>query len=155
MQAARLTRLPVGSPPHQKLLSRLSSAMSSSPAKGASTTEGPYSTYKVDIDFECDPGRVDELVEATWDVISRVKANTAHREGIAVMQEQRRRDRETDARTNVFWADAIADTLMRGEQPKDLLGFEARNKAITGEAMRLMAVRVLNEGQYLMVIQKP
>jgi zinc protease len=121
----------------------------------ASTQEGPYPTYKIDIDFECDPGRVEELVDATWGVIAKVKQNTATREGISIMQEQRRRDRETASRTNSFWADTIADTLMRGEDPHDLLGFEARNRAITGEAMRMMAVRVLNEQQYLMVIQRP
>ncbi|HMV69645.1 MAG TPA: insulinase family protein, partial [Myxococcota bacterium] len=122
---------------------------------GADTQEGPYPTYRVEIDYECDPARVDELIDATWEVIQTVKTNTATRDGIAVMQEQRRRDHETEARDNGYWAGAIVEALMRGESPRDLLGFEARNRAITGDAMRRMAVQVLDTNQYLMVVQRP
>lgn len=120
-----------------------------------SAAQEPTGTYALQVGFECDPERVDELVQAAWTIIDEVRATVYSEAGIATMREKNRRSRETALNTNGFWVGGIAGALARGEDPRDLLGFDARNDALSAEAVQEMAAQVLNREQYIQVIQRP
>jgi zinc protease len=121
----------------------------------ADLTDGPVETFQVRIDFECDPDRVDELIEATWDVVDLVRSERVLDSGITIMRSQRAHDREEDEGSNGFWAGEITGALQRGEDPRDILTFEARNAALNGAAIRELARRVLDKENHLLLIQRP
>jgi zinc protease len=121
----------------------------------ADTDEWPVPTYSLTVEFECDPARVDELVDAMWRMIDRVRAFTPSKEGIAVMREQRIRDRESESAENAFWVRAISTALQRGEDPRTILGWNKLQEAITGDDLRVMANRVLQRDQFVLLVQRP
>lgn len=121
----------------------------------AGSTEAPVQTWSVDVGFECDPDRVEELVAAMWATLDEVQAAPPSEELIASIREKRRRERETSVRSNRFWVGGIAGTLQRGEDVAELLTFEQRNEALTPDAALEMLRRVLDRSNQLLMIQRP
>lgn len=81
----------------------------------AGVEERPEGTvFTVDIGFECDPDRADELQAATWAVLNHVKETPFSAERLASVAEQQRRERETAMRTNGFWLDVLSSADARG-----------------------------------------
>jgi len=102
----------------------------------------PTSHFEVELSFSCDPERVDELLEAARDQFDAVIESGVTDEELEVEKEQNRRDREQRLRSNGFWAGAIAGALTRGEDPADLLTWDARNDSLSSEELQAMAKTV-------------
>jgi zinc protease len=117
--------------------------------------DGPYETFRLDIDFQCDPARTDALIAAAWEVIDRVRGAQVNQRALDVMREQRRRDRETEARDNSFWVSEIANALQRGEDPREILNFDARNKALDADDISILASRLLRDDAVVQIVQRP
>ncbi|MCA9571734.1 MAG: hypothetical protein KC656_28045, partial [Myxococcales bacterium] len=120
-----------------------------------SSAFAPNGRYGLQIDFECDPGRLDELLAATWEIVEDVRTRPFALGGVVSMREKNRRTRETGVRTNVFWAAGIAGALSRDEDPRALLTAEARDAALTPDAIRDAAVRWLDDSRVIQAVQRP
>ena len=102
----------------------------------------PTDHFQVQLSFSCDPERVDELLQAAQDQLDAVMDSGVTPEEIAVEQEQNRRDRQQRVRTNGFWAGAITGALARGDDPAELLTWDARNDSLGGDELQALAQRV-------------
>ncbi len=120
-----------------------------------SVEEIPTGEYTVTIEFECDPGRTDELLQATWTVIDEVRGRVYPQFAIDTIREKNLRSRETDSRTNGFWVGAIATALQRHEDPHDILLYDKRNRTLTPAQAAEMAKVVLNKQVYIQGILRP
>lgn len=108
----------------------------------SSTWERPEGGYSVNIGFSCDPDRVEELVAAVQTEVDRIRTEAVSAEEIANEQEKNRRDREERIRTNGFWVSAVLGTLERGEDPRDLMTWDARNDSLSAEEVLATAEQV-------------
>lgn len=95
------------------------------------------------IAFTCAPERVDELLEALDAQLAALLQDGPTVEEIAVIRGQKHRSREESVRSNGFWPGAIFGALLRGEDPTDLLGYDARVDQLSPEAVHAVAREVL------------
>jgi zinc protease len=121
----------------------------------ADVDEFPVPTYNLDVEFECDPDRVDELTAAMWQMIELVRIITPSKEGVAVMREQRTRDFETESHDNVWWVRQITGALQRGEDPRRVLDLPRLQGDLDGAKLKAMAQEVLRRDNYVLLVQKP
>jgi zinc protease len=116
---------------------------------GVSTSSGtweePTHGYRFTITFRCDPERVDELRAAALAEVALILGEAPTAEEITTEQEKNRRDREERVRTNGFWSSGIASTLERGEDPRELVTWDARNDSLSADEVHAMAARVFSE----------
>ena len=104
--------------------------------------ERPTHGYSFTISFTCDPERVDELTAAALAGVQGVVDEPVTAEEIEVEKAKNRRGREEAVRTNGFWVSGILGTLDRGEDPRDLLGYEARNESLNPAEVQALAQQV-------------
>lgn len=109
------------------------------------TWEQPEGGYRLSISFRCDPERVDELVAATLAEVERIRTEPVSDEEIVIEQEKNRRDREESVRSNGFWAGGMAGALERGEDPRELMTWDARNDSLSAVEVHEMAAQVFSE----------
>lgn len=115
----------------------------------------PVSTYDLEIEFACDPARLQELVDALWNSLEFVRVFTPAREGVAIMARQRRADIESDLGDNGAWLRGMSAALQRAEPVSTVAGQQALQDTLTGPALRDMATRVLRLDDYVMLVQAP
>ena len=115
----------------------------------------PVSTYDVEIEFACDPNRLQELVDALWNSLEFVRVFTPAREGVAIMARQRRADVESDLGDNGAWLRGMSAALQRAEPVATVVAQQALQDTLTGPALRDMATRVLRLDDYVMLVQAP
>jgi len=108
-----------------------------------STYYNPEPEYRVTVDFQCDPERVDELMEAMYEVIEELRAGPIDASYVDAEKEKNRRGREESLRTNSFWRSAIVGAWKNGEDPLEILTWDARNDALTPEVVHAEAVKYL------------
>ncbi len=70
--------------------------------------ERPKNAYGINIQFNTDPKRTDELIKAVYQNIDSLKNSFTSDEKIKKVQETLRRERETDLKENGFWVNSIA-----------------------------------------------
>jgi zinc protease len=121
----------------------------------ATTTEAPVGTYAIAIEFECDPGRLDELVAATREIVEAVRETLPSEALLATMREKNLRRHETRLRENGPWASSLAVALGNGEDPRTILAFPANNARITPHAVRDLARRVLDPSRHVEGVLTP
>ena len=114
---------------------------------GIETTPLGYIT--LNIAFQCDPERLEELKAATWEILASARAEAMPSTALDTAKNQSRRGREEAIRSNAFWAEAIPGVLRRGEDPLDLLGYEDRLEAITPEVLQAAAATFLADDQFI------
>ncbi len=95
------------------------------------------------VSFTCDPERVDELVEAVHTTVDAMIEAPVEARYVEQLQEQNRRSREESLRDNGFWLGGLAGALERGEDPHELLTWDARNDSLSPEAVHEAAQRWL------------
>jgi zinc protease len=121
----------------------------------ADVDDFPVPTYNLDVEFECDPDRVEELTAAMWQMIELVRIITPSKEGVAVMREQRTRDFETVSHDNVWWVRQITGAIQRGEDPRRVLDTPKLQAALDGGKLKAMAQEVLRRDNYVLLVQRP
>jgi zinc protease len=115
----------------------------------------PTRWYRVRVSFTCDPARVDELVDATQDVVAELRDEGPPAVVVRDLKEQNRRERQVDLRENGFWVSAVAGALQRGEDPRGILGWDARNDALDPTVVRDAARAWLDADDTVVVVLLP
>ncbi|MBX2804212.1 MAG: insulinase family protein [Myxococcales bacterium] len=121
----------------------------------ASEAHRPWDNYSVSIQFQCDPERVDELLNATQGVLDRLRMQGPDASYVEQEQEKNRRQREIDLRENSFWLSAFTGALQRGADPMELLTWDARNDSLTPREVQDTAKQLLNDRNRAKVVLLP
>jgi zinc protease len=121
----------------------------------ASLSRRPRERYAVTISFGCDPGRVDELVDAVRGEIRRLRDDGPSSDHVARVREIQRRDREVQLERNGFWARTLLYYARNGLDPRDILEYEQKVEAVTAESVRDAARRYLDGSRYLLGVLYP
>lgn len=107
----------------------------------------PEEVYTVEISFVCDPERVPELEQATFEVIEELKKAPVDPRYVVSYQQKSLRSRQESLRSNTFWAgiaDATVDELaLTGESLADLMNYDERVMSLTPEVLHAFAKDVL------------
>lgn len=120
-----------------------------------STSDRPDETYTMFIYFSCAPERVDELTEAVFTQIEKLKAEGPPEDVVSTVKEQQRRERETDLRTNDFWVSVLDFYYSRDEDVLDVLRYEELIQSMTGEEIREAAQTYLDMDRYVKGVLYP
>src|ERR1035437_4941137 len=64
----------------------------------------PKANYSINIDFGCDPKRVDELSKAAFSIIDSAKTFGTSNETLAKVKEIQKRQQEVNVKTNSYWS---------------------------------------------------
>lgn len=89
----------------------------------ANTNDWPDENYTLFVYFGCAPDRVDELSEAVFDQIEKLKSDGPPEDVVATVKEQQRRERETEMRTNDFWVSVLDFYYSHDEDVLDILRY--------------------------------
>lgn len=116
-------------------------------ARGGVYTVGGHSimrawpTLEADttISFSCDPDRVDELVEATISIVEKLRTKPVDARYVQEHQAKGRTLREENLRTNSFWLSGMRRAIELGEDPRDLVTWDARNDSLSPEVVQAAA----------------
>ncbi|MEA3336413.1 MAG: insulinase family protein [Chloroflexota bacterium] len=122
----------------------------------STVSDEPDETYQVGAWFSTDPDRVDELVDALFDLIRDIQENGPSQEALNKVKEQQRRDREEAVQTNAFWLSQLEDAFTDPEaDPLDILAFEDALEALTIEDIQAAANAYLSEDSFIQVVLYP
>ena len=119
----------------------------------------PQPVYTVDISFTCDPERVPELEQATFEVLEELRKAPVEAHYVTAYQNKSLRTREEQLRDNGFWAgiaDGLLDDLaLTGESLDEVMRFEERVKSLTPQDLHPFASRVLSTKNVIIVRRLP
>jgi zinc protease len=80
----------------------------------------PKPNYSINIEFGCDPKRVDELTKAVFNVIDSLKSFGTNNETLAKVKETQKRQNEVRIKTNGFWNQSLLDYFQYNENPEEI-----------------------------------
>lgn len=115
----------------------------------------PNQDYGVQVEFQCDPERVDELTKAAYGVIDEVLAAPSDPSYAQRIAEQERRSLESNLRDNGFWLGALTGNRQRGESRESLDYYWSLHEQITPEYLHAAAQRFLNLDNVIQVTLLP
>ena len=119
------------------------------------TNDRPDETYTMFIHFTCDPERVDELTQAVFAQIEKLKNEGPPEDVVATVREQQRRERETDVRTNSFWVSVLDFYFSRDEDVLDVLRYDEMIQSTTAEEIQEAAREYLDVDRYVKGVLYP
>ena len=119
------------------------------------TWQDPETGYRLTVSFSCDPNRVEELRQATFEVLERFRSEPVDAHYVDQEKEKNRRSRETQLLENGFWLSQLTAAYRRGEDPMQILDFETRNERLNPAFIQEAAERFIDLDQYVQVILTP
>ncbi len=121
-----------------------------------SLSELPESLYFVDVSYTTDPGRVDELVEATLEQVRLLQADGPKEIDVEKVHAKQISNREEALEQNRFWLSLLEDYAFYGdEELLDIASFEEQVLAVTAEDIQQAAIEYLRENQLVKVVLYP
>ena len=114
----------------------------------------PDQEYEVQIVFESDPARADELLEAVFAEVEWLQAG-GEQSYLDKAKELLRSGREEQRRTNRFWLGQILDVVENGESFAVIGRFEHRLDSITLEDIAAAARRYLDRDRHVRMVLLP
>jgi zinc protease len=121
----------------------------------ASPSRIPRPEYALTVAFGSAPERVEELTQAVFAEIDSLKARGPSAEDLAKVKEIYLRQHETDLKQNGWWLGQLAAYAQHGEDPRTLLGYPARVRALTPAIVRDAARRWLEGARYVRLTLLP
>jgi zinc protease len=103
----------------------------------------PHQERTFTVRFGCDPARVDELIKAVYDEIA-LTVKDPDQSYLDKVRETFSRSRETDLRTNSFWAGWLTTAYRYGDDPAIVLDLDAVRSRITAANVSASAKRYLD-----------
>jgi zinc protease len=84
----------------------------------------PTSRYSTNIEFGCDPKRVEELTKAVFSVIDSVKTFGTANETLAKVKETQKRQYEVNIKNNYYWLNTIMDYLKNNDNTAEIQDYQ-------------------------------
>jgi zinc protease len=119
------------------------------------TRREPDERFTLQVAFGTDPERLEELVEAVFAELGKLRDEGPTTDELARVREIQRRERETALRQNGFWAGQL-EALLKAERPfTEIFALEDRIGTVTAQVIRAMAAEAFTEGRYVRVSLVP
>ncbi len=115
----------------------------------------PTPGYVFQVAFGAEPARLDSLATATLAELQRVRSEGPDAETLAKVKETQRREYETSLRENSFWLGQLARAARDGSDPRAVLAVPQRIDALTIDALRETAARVLTLDRFVRISLHP
>ncbi len=113
-------------------------------------------SYTLTIQFQCDPDRLEELQQATTDIIQTLQTEGVSEDKVDAVKAINTRNWETRLETNGFWRSQIKRSVEHGQDLDDLIrGYDHRNAALSAKSVQEAAARYLDFDQYVRVRLMP
>jgi zinc protease len=117
----------------------------------------PSPTYRINISFNCDPDRKDELIEAVKKEVEAFKASGATAEEVAKVQETQRQSQIKGLKENAFWLGQL-QARVKYDIPLEgilLSNFERYVDALSVEDIQRAAKAYLTEDNFIELVLMP
>jgi zinc protease len=115
----------------------------------------PREEYRVTIDLGADPARMDEMTQAIFREIKRLKKKGPTEKEVEEIRLAESRDYETNSRLNGWWMAQLAERYRTGEDPAGLTQFPETLKLLTARAVKAAARTYFNTKRYVQVTLYP
>ncbi len=115
----------------------------------------PREEYRLSIELGADPDRIEELSEAIFQEIEKLKSAGPERQEIEDVRTAEFREYETNSKQNGWWLSQLADRYRTGEDPAELLQFPESLDELTTDLVKDAAGRYFNTDRYVQVTLFP
>jgi zinc protease len=115
----------------------------------------PDTAYQVYIGFGCDPGRMEELVEAVLKEVRAFQDAGPSDSIVAKVKETQRRSHETNLRENRYWLSQLVAAQRYGADPRNVLTYDELVTSLTRDDLREAARRYVRLDNYVQVTLVP
>ncbi len=139
------------------LREELREAMGGVYAVGAtgSLVRSPHQERSVTISFGCAPERVDELITATREEITKLATAGIDEDHLAKIRQIYLRSRETELRTNEFWSQQLVRAFRYHDDPNDIPDTSKTLARMTSTNVQAAAKRFLDPASVYEVVRVP
>lgn len=140
-----------------RLTDRLREALGGTYGVGVSAS-GNRETTKlstVTINFGSAPDRADELTKAIFEEIRELQEKGPTAADVEKIQAAQRRARELAVRQNIFWAGSLSGAYQNGDDPRDVLKYDALVAGLTPAKIREAARAYIKTDNYVRVTLLP
>jgi zinc protease len=138
---------------HQKLREEMGGTYGVSVSP--STDEAPFESYRLTINFSCDPARTDLLVKTMFEEIERFRRNGPSADQIADGRLALARDFEVNSRDNRYLLNQITYKYQYGEDVADVFGMPRYYDQLNASTIRDAARIYLDPSRYVKVTLRP
>lgn len=123
----------------------------------AFTSEVPDPSYFLVVAFGTDPGRVEELVDATFVEIEDLKSNGPSAENVEKVIAQQASSHEEQLETNSFWSTTLKNHSFYGGDKLDVFApeYEQTIEALDIESIQAAAQEILQTDRYVQTVLYP
>jgi len=115
----------------------------------------PTAKVTTNINFGCDPQRIDELTTAVFSVIDSLKNFGTTPETLAKVKETQRRQREIKLKQNKFWVGVISNYIINKEDPLQMLNYNTWVEKLTNEDIKTYASKYLDANKFVKIVLLP
>jgi zinc protease len=127
-----------------------------SPQFGGTGRSNPHADYNVTAFYTSAPGNVDKLSAKIFKVVDSLRNYAPSDSDVAKVKEQLLRGRETDLKTNAYWASNIGTRDMNGEDIAGLLGaYDDLVKNLTAKQIQDAAKKYLDPKSFVKIVLLP
>jgi zinc protease len=122
---------------------------------GGGLSRRPKREYGFSVTFGCAPENVDKLEKAVWDEIKAIQDHGIGDDYLAKVKELRRRQHEVSLRDNGYWLHELGAAYEYGDDPKQVLDFDAMVEKVSSARVQAAAKKYLTAGQYVLGELRP
>ncbi|MFA6597286.1 MAG: insulinase family protein [Ignavibacteriaceae bacterium] len=115
----------------------------------------PTVKVTVNINFGCDPKRVEELTNSVFSVIDSLKNFGTTPETLAKVKETQKRQREVKLKQNRFWVGVLSNYFMYKEDPLQMLNYDTWVEKLTNDDIKAYANKYLDTDKFVKVVLYP
>ena len=115
----------------------------------------PRERYSFTVSFGCAPDNVEELTQAVFDDIAKLKSTPPDESNLQKVREGQTRRRETDLKENGFWLGQLVGAYRYEQDPLLILEYDALVENVTAERLQAAAGRYLDTERYLLGVLNP
>ncbi len=115
----------------------------------------PREEYSISISFGCEPDRVEELIEAVFQVIDSVQVYGPENSYIDKVKETQRRSFESQLERNRFWLSNLVSYAIRKDDPAFILAYPDFIDTLDPTMVQDAAKTFFNMDNYVQVVLKP
>jgi len=115
----------------------------------------PEAKVTVNINFGCDPQRVDELTTAVFSVVDSLQKFGTTPETLVKVKETQTRQREVNLKQNRYWGGVLSNYFMYNEDPTEMLNYSKWVEELTNEDIKIYANKYLDMNKFVKVVLYP
>ena len=122
---------------------------------GSSVSLFPKEEFRLNITFDCNPDRIDELTGSVFLVLDSLKTEGPDDIYITKVTETQLRNYEVQLKENGYWLRALHNYYFTGQDPEAILRYPDKVKGLTAGKIKKAANKYLDMDNYVQVVLLP